>query len=241
MLSKIFKMGTHHMLDTAYEHHYQTNTSNHHIYPAEFVVRTFLGTSYPQLKMNKDNYQGSSILDLGFGDGRNFILLNQLGFKIYGVEISQTIIELAKQKFAPYGFPLDLRLGRNANIPFHDKTFDYALGCHAIYYVDAHQHFDDNLAEIARVIKPQGFLIASLPKTTGSIVKGAKPLGNGHVEITNDHLGLRNGSVFRVFESKQEIEDTFSPYFEKFVIGGCDDDYFGIQQNVWILVCSRRS
>src|SRR6267142_4362727 len=57
------------------------------VYPVEFVVRTLLGT-YPGLAIDRTTYRGSRVLDLGFGDGRNMPLLRDLGFEVYGVEIS---------------------------------------------------------------------------------------------------------------------------------------------------------
>jgi len=225
-------------IDFAYEKYYKKRDSQCHIYPVEFVVRVFLGT-YPLLKLDANDYPGKHILDLGFGDGRNFPLLNNLGFHISGIEISQSIVDLSRQKFDGLGMKTDLRVGRNSSIPFADMAFEYLLACHAIYYVDHHESFADNLAEAARVLKTGGTLVASLPQTNGTIVQNAKLLNNGHVEITDDPLGLRNGSIFRVFNSKQEIIHTFSPYFESFVIGSCQDDYFGIQQNVWTLICKR--
>ncbi len=226
-------------IDLAYETHYKEKNSDRHIYAVEWVVRVFLG-SYPLLKMDQNLYPGSRILDLGFGDGRNFPLLKNLGFTISGVEIAESILDVAREKFSRLGIPVDLSLGRNSHTLFEDKSFDYLLACHALYYVDHRETFTNNLDEIARIVKPGGFLIASLPRTTGSILKGAKPLpAAGHVEITNDPLKLRNGSIFRVFESEVDIEKTFSPYFENFIIGSCDDNYFGTEQHVWILVCRR--
>jgi hypothetical protein len=43
-------------------------------YPTEFVVRIFQGGNYPNLKMKKQSYRGTRILDLSCGDGRNLEL-----------------------------------------------------------------------------------------------------------------------------------------------------------------------
>jgi len=228
-------------IDQAYTDYYQKKDSLRHIYPVEFVVRTFLGT-YPGLKMDRKRYAGSRILDLGYGDGRNFPLLHNLGFKIFGVEIADHINQLAEAKFKEIGIPVELRKGQNSEIPYSDKYFDYALACHSLYYVNSGgDTFDNNLTEVARVLAPGGILIASLPIPSTYILKGARELPGGHQEITHDPLGLRNGTIFRVFQDKDEIVQSFSPYFENFSIGACEDDFFGIQQNVWIVVCTRKN
>lgn len=227
-------------IDGAYTQYYGKRDSDVHIYPVEFVVRTFLGT-YPRLKLDRSKYVGASVLDLGFGDGRNFPLLHNLGMRVSGVEIDERIVQSIQEKFERLGLPTELKVGRNSSIPFDAGAFDYLVGCHAIYYVDAGETFDDNLREMARVLRPGGTLIASLVAPSSYIVKNAKPLPGGHAQITSDPLGLRNGSVFRVFGSENEIRESFGKYFEDFSLGKCLDDFFGVQQDVWILKCVRNS
>ena len=70
-----------------------------HVYPVEFVVRAFLG-NYPGLKTDKSVYPGKTILDVGFGDGRNMPLLHNLGMRVFGVEISEEICRLATSRMA---------------------------------------------------------------------------------------------------------------------------------------------
>ena len=63
------------------------------VYPSEFLVRAFLG-AYPNHALKKSDYVGKKVLDLGFGDGRNMTLLNDLGMDVFGVEVSQPICDL---------------------------------------------------------------------------------------------------------------------------------------------------
>ncbi|WPL14171.1 class I SAM-dependent methyltransferase [Thiorhodovibrio litoralis] len=123
-----------------------------HLYPTEFVVRTMLGT-YPRHAF-RESWDGAAVLDLGFGDGRNFPLLINLYCKIAGVEITEDIVALAQERFK--GVELDLRVGTNARIPFDDASFDAVLACHSMYYLEDGDNFDDNLAEIARVLRLGG-------------------------------------------------------------------------------------
>ena len=210
-----------------------------HIYPTEWVVRTFLGR-YPRLNLNEGRYKGSKILDIGFGDCRNMPLLNNCGFRVYGIEISQEIIDIAKDKLQRLQISATLEIGSNANIPFQNEFFDYLLACHSCYYVDEGSSFENNLAEFARVLRPDGVIVASLPAPGNFILQGSKPIGDGHVEITNDIFGLRNGYVFRSFVDERDVIDTFSKTFFDIKVCSCVDNFWGLQINFFIVVAKRK-
>lgn len=210
-----------------------------HVYPSEWVVRTLLGT-YPQMSLDKSKYRGGKILDIGFGDGRNWPLLHNAAFDIYGVEITEDIIALGQERAESLGVPVTLKMGANAALPFENAFFDYILACNSCYYVDAGTTFEDTLEEYQRVLKPGGILIASLPEASGSICEGAVERGDGLVEIRNDPWGLRNGYLFRWFRSAEEVREVFSPHFDSFSIGLCRDDYYGVLISAFLLVCRKR-
>jgi SAM-dependent methyltransferase len=210
------------------------------VYAVEFVVRTLLGT-YPGLKLDRTAYQRAKILDLGFGDGRNMPLLNDLGFEIYGVEISDEICELTRRRMERLGVPLLLKTGTNSHIPFGDGTFDFVLACHACYYVTDGESFGDNLREIARILRTGGRFIFSLPKTDTYILKDAEPLEGGHFRITQDPYGIRTGGIFRAFSSKPEIMDELGVHFGDFALGLCENDFYGTYEKVWIGTCVKKT
>lgn len=203
------------------------------VYPVEFVVRTLLGT-YPGLKIDRTAYRGSKVLDLGFGDGRNMPLLSDLGFIVHGVEISQEICDLTRKRMERLGVPVVVKTGTNAHIPFEDGAFDMVLACHACYYVGPGESFSDNLAEIARALRPGGCFVFSLAKSDSYVFRDAKPLGNGHYGVTRDPYGVRNGSVLRGFASREEVQEEMGSRFDDLALGLCENDYYGIYEKVWI-------
>lgn len=218
------------------------------VYPVEFVVRALMG-NYPNLKIDKSTYPGSRILDLGYGDGRNMQLLYNLGFDVYGVEISDEINKLAETRLRKLGVEAVLKEGRNASIPFHDGFFQYLLACHVCYYIDEDTTFETNLDEITRVMQKDGVFIGSVPFNDTYILRDAEPLGapgasrahtSGYYRITNDPYGYRKGTVFRAFESEEEVRKTFAPYFYDICVGYCDDNFFGVHQKVWTVVGKKK-
>ncbi len=209
-----------------------------HVYPVEFVVRAFLGT-YPRLKTDKSELPGRRVLDLGFGDGRNMPLLSNLGMQVYGVEVSEEICQVGVERMAALGVTVEARPGRNHAIPFENGFFGHVLACHACYYVDPGTTFADNIAEIARVLQPGGLFVFSAPVGTSYIMDGAEDIGDGHMRIANDPFGVRNGYVLKKFDVATEIVAAIQPYFTDARIGLCRNDWWGIEEHVWTVVCRR--
>jgi ubiquinone/menaquinone biosynthesis C-methylase UbiE len=227
-------------IQTSYDEFYRRQDPTY-VYPVEFVVRAYLG-SYPRLpRREPGRFAGKRVLDLGCGDGRNIPFLANLGLTVYGVEISTEICARVAERMGRLGVPVELRVGRNAAMPFDDQFFDHVLACHSCHYVDRGTRFDDNAAEIARVMKPQAEWVFSVPMATSYILRDAIDQGDGHMEVKNDPYGIRNGYVLRKFDSASEIESTLAAWFTGFHIGACRNDFWGIDEHVWTVVCQRRS
>jgi hypothetical protein len=59
------------------------------------------------------------------------------------------------------------------------------------------------------------------------------------MQIANDPYGIRNGTVLKKFDSEDEIVTAWGADFADFRIGSCRNDFWGIEEYVWIVVCSR--
>jgi SAM-dependent methyltransferase len=210
------------------------------VYPVEFVVRAFLG-NYPRRKTDKASYPGKRVLDIGCGDGRNMPLLRNLGMQVCGIEISQEICDLTTKRMNSLGIEVELKVGRNNDIPYPDGWFDIVLACHACYYIDPGTRFRDNSSEIARTLKPGGSFIFSAPIGTSYIMRGARDEGDGHMVIANDPYGVRNGYTMKKFDSADEIRAALGTEFDSFEIGACRNDFWGIEEHVWIVACRRKA
>lgn len=206
-----------------------------HFYPSEFLVRTMLSNNCPNLKIDQ-KYAGKNVLDLGCGDGRNMGLLSNLEMNVYGTEITEIICKSVMRRLAGFGIKADIRVGRNNRLPFSDSLFDYIVASASVYYVDAETSFNNNIKEVMRVLRHGGFIIFSMVHPDSYILKDAKIMSDHHYEITNDPLGLRNGYAFKVFPDRGHILEYFSKYFTDISIGYTSDDYYGLKQDLWLIV-----
>lgn len=231
-------------IDQNYETYYKRGNYSK-VYPTEFVMRAFLQTKLPGLKMEKPNAE-SKILEVGFGDGRNTVFLCEQGWDVSGVEITQGICDQTEERIRKLGF-MNFRfsVGRNSRLPFPDNSFDYLLASHACYYLDDGETFLDNMKEYARVLKKNAYAIFDVihvrpdVKDDINIMNDAEKVDGCYI-IRNDPLGIRNGYRFQAFETKEEVIDYLSPLFFNFSIGTADNNFFGVTERLFWVVCQVR-
>lgn len=223
-------------INTSYERFY-ADRKHSRVYPTEFVVRTFLA-NYPGLDLPKPK-PGSTVLDVAFGDGRNTAFLCDQGYAVSGVEITQGIVDQTKARIADLGLNARLLVGRNSSLPFKEEEFDYILACHCIYYCDDGETLLDNLREYSRVLKSGGFLIASVANRASFIFDEAEEQPDGSMLIKKDHYQNRIGYRLRAFSSIIELEKYFAPLFKNFSFGSSDNNYFGISEKLFWVVCQK--
>lgn len=209
------------------------------IYPTEFVVRTFLA-NYPQLNMKKPS-KGSVVIDVGCGDGRNTLFLCQQGYDVYGTEITEEICQQVKNRIKKTSeFSPKIEVGRNSALPYNDEFADCILACHSCYYVDQNETIKDNLAEYSRVMKKGGILVASLVHADSYILQGGDKLLDGTTIVRHDPYNNRNGYRLHSFATIKEIKELFSDYFDSFSFGQGHNNWYGIDENVWWVVCTKK-
>ncbi len=103
---------------------------------------------------------GMRVLDFGCGPGTISVGLAEAvapNGRLDGIDMEQTQVEMASREAGRSGVPAEFRVGDVMDLPFEDNTFD-AAHCHAVL-----MHVPDTagaLAEIKRVLKPDGILAA---------------------------------------------------------------------------------
>ncbi|MFA5455758.1 MAG: class I SAM-dependent methyltransferase [Sulfurimonas sp.] len=227
-------------LQSTYTNEHLQKTQSPHWYPTEWIIRTMAG-SYPNLALDKRIYENAKVLDIGFGDGRNFTLLKNLGLKIYGVEITEEIVQSVQNKAKHNGIDCELKVGSNADIPYPNEYFDIILASSSMYYINTPNSFNDTVAEYMRVLKKGGVLIANFPeKKKNFICKNALELDDNVIEITNDIYNLRNGYLFKVFSSENELKTYSDAFLTNISTAYLYENYFGVAISMFILVGHKK-
>lgn len=100
---------------------------------------------------------GSRVLDLGCGAGRTTKVLDEMGFDVVGVDVSEQMVLTAKNKFPS----LEFQVGDASSLGLQNESFEYVLfSWNGISELSETQR-SRVLEEIHRVLKPEGTFVFS--------------------------------------------------------------------------------
>jgi ubiquinone/menaquinone biosynthesis C-methylase UbiE len=146
--------------------------------------------------------EGKKVLDLGCGDGYDLSRLQPEGALTFGIDSSEVMVDLAKQK-NPEGI---IKVASFDNIPFPDQTFDVVISKWAL---QAASSIDPIYREIARVLKPGGILIYLAAHPIWQFV-GKKQNGKDYFRQERVTLTFFDGQM-----SECGTSHTFNEYFSQ--------------------------
>ena len=63
------------------------------------------------------------ILDVGTGTGFLAFILTELGHDVVGIDLSEGMLEVAREKAEKFGLKIEFKIGDAENLPFGDGSF----------------------------------------------------------------------------------------------------------------------
>lgn len=130
----------------------------------------------------KGRFDGcQTILDAGCGGGRNLYYFLRNSYDVYGVDADARAISAVQElsaMWAPSNPVGNFQVSAVEHLPHADNFFDLVISSAVLHFAQDHNHFDDMLRSMWRVLKPGGFLLARLASDIG-IENLVQPLGNG--------------------------------------------------------------
>jgi len=154
-------------------------------YPGEDLIR-FVARNFYQ----SPDRSAIKILEVGSGTGANLWFIAREGFQAYGVEGSQTGVELTHQRLnlEVKGWQGNVSQGDITSLPFEDDFFDAVIdieACSCNSFEDTQKIY----LEMARVLKPQGLLYSRAFSTGGDGDGTGKQIGYNFYQAATGPMG----------------------------------------------------
>lgn len=110
------------------------------------------------------------ILDAGCGSGRNLTYLLRRGFSCFGIDRDAAAVADARAlaaQVAPALPPGNFRQGELDSLPWPDASMDVVICSAVLHFAEDEGHFDRMVADMWRVLAPDGMFFARLASNIG--------------------------------------------------------------------------
>jgi SAM-dependent methyltransferase len=204
-------------------------------YPDENLVRLLRGHYAPLPRTGR-------ALDVGFGTGSNLILLAQSGYEAHGVEVAEECLETAGALGAETDVTLSLKLIRDTVMPYPDNYFDLVIAWNSIYYHGSRSRVADALAELHRVLRPNGVLLLSVIHPNSSIVhRFSDDLGDGVHRIDKESPHDNRHGITIFYEARSSGWRSLLASFDPVEEGYAEADLFiPKRRDAWRLLYAKK-
>ena len=98
----------------------------------------------------------ATILDIGCGTGSLSVILARLGHTVTGIDLSPSMISLARTKAAAYGLEIEFHIMDASHVQFAEHQFDVILCRHLLWALSEPEQV---LQRWIKLLKPGGRLI----------------------------------------------------------------------------------
>jgi SAM-dependent methyltransferase len=131
------------------------------------------------------NVHGRTVLDYGCGNGENALPLVKRGARVIGLDVSEELLKLARQRLALHGVgDRATFLAASAHdIPLPDNSVDAVMGIAILHHLD----LDLAAREVRRVLKPGGIAIFQEPVRNSRLLKTLRAMIPYRSEEVSDY------------------------------------------------------
>jgi ubiquinone/menaquinone biosynthesis C-methylase UbiE len=168
---------------------------------------------HPVLVQYAERLSKGRVLDVGCGTGAQSLIMTELGFDVYGIDISGSLLRKAKEKLERNN-SAEFIQSSCTNLSFQKQTFDVEV---CFYNVLNHvPEYEVALKEMSRVLKTNGLIFLQVDKTS---------LIDIFYEVLDYILGGRIG----YHETKENIVNHLLHHKRNYVITWEEENYITLK------------
>jgi ubiquinone/menaquinone biosynthesis C-methylase UbiE/chorismate mutase len=120
------------------------------------------------------NKSSKKVLDVGCGAGRNALMIQKLGYKIYGCDSNKKMVVVTKERL-PLKVRKNITVSDMTSLPYEDNIFDYVVSNGVFHNALNLKDFCSSVKESSRVLKNNGCLVLNVftfGDLKGEFIKG---------------------------------------------------------------------
>lgn len=191
------------------------------LYPHEYLVKTLSSSFNTGIKPFSNN-KNLRVLEIGAFGANNIRFLWEKGFKeIYGIEISESLVDLCREKAYIFSdgkiSKNNIVLGSNLEIPFEDNFFDLIISVNTLHYCIGDQ-IEQGLCLWSQKLKDNGRIFIETAGPQHDFVLNSKRISE-HEWIWGEKSGFREGKPAGFFDNEEHWRSTLSRVFSKVSTG----------------------
>ena len=155
-----------------------------------------------------------SVFEPGIGSGRIAIPLAQTGYQVTGVDISDRMLQLLRQRLARTRHLADVNIQKADAVllPFRDNAFDMAFAIHFFYFVRNWKKAADEIRRVVKASSPivlmhtgNGLEVPNLTKRYRDLCAAyGHPVGRTGVSSTGEVLAYYRNSGCKALPIRRE-------------------------------------
>jgi ubiquinone/menaquinone biosynthesis C-methylase UbiE len=161
-----------------------------------------------------DRFSGNRVLEVGCGNSYTLGKYAQAGAQVYGVDVTETAVELSLQRFEYQNLTGDFIVANAEDLPYESDFFDCICSMGVLHHVP---DTEKAVSEIYRCLKPRGRLIMMVYHRDSIPYRVVLPLrrlltGKSLQQLVNEVDGAGNpkGDVY----SKREMQQLLNQFRE---------------------------
>ncbi|MGC9517820.1 MAG: class I SAM-dependent methyltransferase [Methanomicrobiales archaeon] len=171
------------------------------------------------------------ILDIGCGTGRHTIELTKRGYKITGIDLSESMIAKAREKAQISGLNIDFHIADARNLPFEDQFDIVIMLCEGAFpLMETDEMNFQILKNAAKALKPNGKLIFTT-------LNGLYPLFHSVKDFINSKstTQINRANNFNLMTLRDEYELEIEDDKGNKMILNCNERYYMPSEINWLL------
>ena len=190
-------------------------------FPVEYLLRSLFSRAY--FGFSKEIVGGQKVLDLGCLYLNNLMPFADRGAELFGVEINDDMVAVARERAAAMGMEVQVSSGHNRELPFVDGTFDFVLSVNTVHYEEGIDNVTAGLREIARVGKPDCHFLISTAGKRHHFHKTAERLGPSRYRLSTGEF--RDGQIMGYFDDEGHFSDCLNDIFSQVEVATVTERY----------------